>query len=91
MIKVTTKSGRQYLVDVENQFWRRLPKTEGGYTMSWDRLWSLQKGTHFDWPSRSPEGTWEEGLPEVGKFMYVSSRDQWWTTTEVVSIEEVEE
>lgn len=88
MLEVTTESGRKYHVDPENRFWMRIAKT-GEHQGGWERIWTLQKGTHFAFPWDSPEGTWEDGLPEVGKFMFVSSKDQWWTSTEVVSIEEI--
>lgn len=90
MLEVTTESGRKYLIDVEDGFWRRLPKTPGGYPGGWERIWSLQKGTHFAHPFDSPKGTWEDGMPEVGKYMHVGSRDVWWTSTKVASIKEVD-
>lgn len=90
MLKVTTETGRQYLIDTEGGFWWRLNKTDGspGWTQ---RLWFLKRGTHFGWPHESPEGAWEDGLPEVGKFMYISSKDEWYVSTEVVSVEEVDD
>lgn len=91
MLKVTTETNRVYLIDVEGGFWRRLPKTEGGYAGGWERTWRLEKGTHFAFPWDSPENTWEPGLPEVGKYMFVSAKDVWWTSTLVVSVEEISE
>ena len=90
MLEVKTVSGRTYHVDVENQFWKRLPKTEGGYVGGWERIWTLQHGKHFDFPYNSPEGAWTDGLPVVGEFMYIASRDVWWVSTEVASITEIE-
>ena len=45
----------------------------------------------------NPPATWEElrtipdGDPEIGKRMYVSGKDEWWISTKVVSIEEIDE
>lgn len=88
MLKVTTTTGRIYLVDTENQFWMRLNKD--GSKNQWERIWSLQCGTYFSHPWTAPAETWEDGDPVVGKYMHVASRNNWWTTTKVVSIEEVD-
>lgn len=88
MMKVTTKSGRTYLIDKDAGLWQRLGKN-GGRDDSWESIWKLQRGTDFNFPWNSPEGTWEDGDPEVGKFMFISCKDYWWTSTEVVSVEEV--
>jgi hypothetical protein len=89
MLEVTTESGRTYHLDVERGFWRRLPKKPGEYSGNWNRIWALRRGVEFNHPHKSAKLTWEDGPPEVGMFMHVSSRDEFWTTTEVVSVEEI--
>lgn len=88
MYEVTTETGRQYLIDQERGFFIRKGKN-GSLDTDWIKIWQLKAGTHFNWPSQSPEGTWEDGFPEVGKFMYIAGKDVWWVSTEVVSIEEL--
>lgn len=86
MLRVETESGRVYDIDVESGFWWRLskPHMKRGTT---HRLWALMRGTHFDYPHKSPKDSWEQGDPVVGKHMYIASRDEWYVTSRVVSIE----
>lgn len=86
---VTTETGRKYLLDLEGSFWWRLPKMKDGYVGGPERIWSLQHGTHFNFPWNSPEGTWTDGAPVVGEYMFISGKSVWYTSTLVVSIEEV--
>lgn len=86
-IKVTTESGRQYVID--DDLWRRLPKYPGEYTGGWNKVWSLKHGTHFSHPWDAPEGTWSDGAPVVGEFMHVGGKSEWWTSTMVVKVEPI--
>ena len=91
MLEVKTETGRTYLLDVEQGFWMRRSKVKGGYE-SWERLWQLKTGTDLSWPWQAPEGVWQDAeLPEVGKHLFVSSKDTWYVSTLVVSVEEVED
>ena len=83
MIRATTETGSVYTVDRENGFWK---KNDGGY----ERIWDLRVGTTLTHPADDPEN-WERAqYPEVGKHMFIACRAFWYTTTKIVSIEELD-
>ena len=84
--KVTTATGSVYLVDYENRFWKKNNEPT-------ERLWFLQQSAvpaseiEYPWVNRDK---WEDvEVPEIGKHMYIASRDVWYISTEVVSVEDV--
>ena len=88
---VTTKTGSQYLIDVEAQFWAKNRE-------QWNRTWNL-KIVDREAVAELPDdaSVWEYiedqervELPVVGKAFYITGRDFWYVTTTVVSIEEVD-
>lgn len=82
MLRFTTATGATYDVDLENSFWR---KREG----SWQRLWGApQAGKVKAFPWEAPDD-WFDRLPVEGEHLFVTSRDLWWVSTPVVSIEEI--
>ena len=84
MLEVTTETGSVYRIDLINRFWR---KNDGPF----ERLSALQVGTTKCWPDEDPESWSTARKPEVGKHMYIASRDSWWVTTKIVSIEELDQ
>lgn len=90
MYRISTRSGRVYEVDTEKNFWRRLPRNgESLWGAGWERLWVIKGGTMEHDDDGAPQYVWHDRLPEVGEMLYVSSRDAWWRSTPVASIEEV--
>ena len=90
MLRVTTESGRVYEIDREEGFWRRLPKSDAEYPMGWERIWQLKSGDVLAWPWNDDTDSFVD-VPEpvIGKYMFISAKNVWWTSTEVVSIEHV--
>lgn len=95
MIKATTSTGAIYYLPSEG---RRLYKVKNGRIVGgyYDSIWSMKYSTlvageeGFNLPWHSPE-VWKDGLPVVGKHFYVATRNEWWVTTPIVSVEEVDE
>ncbi len=84
IIDVTTRSGRHYRIDLDARLWRRISRTGGPeFTES---LWRLKVGSVLNWPHLVPEAWRDAKVPEVGKYMYISGKDVWYVSTEVVSI-----
>lgn len=83
MLKFTTETGRVYYIDLEGGFWFRSPY------FSTQRLWDIRAGSEKVWPWDKPE-VWEDRVPEVGEHLYIASREVWFVSTLIVSIEEVE-
>jgi|SRR5690606_18070451 len=88
VIKATTETGSYYLIDLEDGFWRKVSRNgcEGGT----ERLLMIKAGTELCFPWQNPDAWEDVDYPEVGKHMFISSLNRWWTTTPVVSVEEVE-
>jgi hypothetical protein len=91
MIKATTDHGTYYLIDMKNLTAKRVPAADRGELLS-DNQWFHFVGlTSFD------RETQEHSLEplELGKSLYfmMSTREQydWRISTDIVSIEEVEE
>jgi len=91
MIKATTEHGTYYLIDMKNLTAKRVPAADRGELLS-DNQWFHFVGlTSFD------RETQEHSLEplELGKSLYfvMSTREQydWRISTNIVSIEEVEE
>jgi hypothetical protein len=91
MIKATTEHGTYYLIDMKNLTAKRVPAADRGELLS-DNQWFHFVGlTSFD------RETQEHSLDplELGKSLYfmMSTREQydWRISTDIVSIEEVEE
>jgi hypothetical protein len=91
MIKATTEHGTYYLIDMKNLTAKRVPAADRGELIS-DNQWFHFVGlTSFD------RETQEHSLEplELGKSLYfmMSTREQydWRISTNIVSIEEVEE
>jgi len=91
MIKATTEHGTYYLIDMKNLTAKRVPAADRGELLS-DNQWFHFVGlTSFD------RETQEHSLEplELGKSLYfmMSTREQydWRISTDIVSIEEVEE
>lgn len=81
-MRFTTETGSTYVVDLENQTWRK----NRGFV---ERLHSYGAGVSVTRPWESP-GDWEQDrLPVVGEHLYVSNPDIWWVSTEVVEVEEL--
>ena len=88
-IKITTKSGSYYTID-RGYFAKN--KTE------WHSIQELYFFKLEDLPKfRSWTEFYEVSLnmlkishPQVGLHMYISGRDVWWISTEIISIEEIE-
>jgi len=91
VIKATTEHGTYYLIDMKNLTAKRVPAADRGELLS-DNQWFYFVGlTSFD------RETQEHSLEplELGKSLYfmMSTREQydWRISTDIVSIEEVEE
>lgn len=80
-IVVTTASGREYWLDLDHLFWRRSSDPI-------ERLVDLQVGTRLVWPWQDPESWTAADRPEIGKHLYIASREVWYVTTTVVGIRE---
>lgn len=84
MFEVITESGTVYRIDPVNGFWKR---GDGPY----ERLKDLRIGAVKCHPTDDPKAWFHVSAPEVGKYMFVASRDSWWVTTKVVSVTEIEQ
>ncbi len=89
MIELVTSTGAKYHIDLENQFWRKTSRD--GHVGYWDRLWGYKRSPEFPkgFPWEADTG-WESELPEVGQHLYITSRDQWWISTPIVEVNEIE-
>lgn len=79
VLEVTTESGSVYRIDTEAGFWTK----NGGPP---ERLWDLQVGDTLAWPWNCPTGWSRAKEPEVGKNMYIASRDVQFVSTKVAEI-----
>ena len=82
---VKTKTS-EYMVDVEGRFWMR---NDDGL----ERIWifkSAVKPTTLPWDrNETAEAEWvDTEVPKVGTRMYLSSKDTWAISSEVVSVDE---
>jgi hypothetical protein len=87
-IKITTKSGSSYIID-DGYFAKNNTEWHSVHDLFFFNLEDL--GIVRNWPeffaySKDMPKTFE---PEVGKHMYISGRDVWWISTEIVGVEEV--
>jgi hypothetical protein len=91
MIKATTEHGTYYLIDMKKLTAKRVPAADRGELLS-DNQWF-----HFVGLASFDRETQEHSLEplELGKSLYfmMSTREQydWRISTDIVSIEEVEE
>ena len=84
MLEVTTETGSVYRIDLINRFWRKNKRP-------FERLFSLQVGTVQCWPDEDPESWSTAREPEVGKHMFISSRESCWVSSKVVTIVELDQ
>lgn len=87
-IKITTKSGSYYTIDrgyfAKNKTeWHSIQEL---YFFDLGDIGIIRYWTEFFAKAKDMEKTYE---PEVGKYMYISGRDVWWISTEIVSVEEL--
>lgn len=95
MIKATTKNGSIYLLVSDSQ---RLVKIKHGRVVggAYDSILNSKVSDHllgsdeFRLPWNEPD-LWTDSLPVVGKTYYVSTRNEWWITTPIVSVENISE
>lgn len=88
MIELVTATGAKYHIDLEHQFWRKISRD--GRVGHWDRLWAIKHSAEHN-PYPWEEGSkWQNGVPAPDEHLFISSRDNWWISTLVVSVEEVE-
>lgn len=88
ILDVTTEHGTRYILDFDKQFWIRIKR---GYMSQINRIWSFKVGTELAFPWNAPDA-WEDAKePELGKHLYVASRDEWYVSTLVTDITEVED
>lgn len=91
IIDVTTKSGAIYRIDFDRGFWHKRREYDEGifYEVHMEKIWFLKVGTNLTTPWQD-EYSWASAeRPEVGKHMYISSRDVWYVSTLVADISEV--
>lgn len=87
IVDAVTESGRVYRIDIDSGLWTRM--TRDGHRDTTERVWGLKVGTLLRTPWDSPE-TWEDAtLPEVGKNLFLTSRDVWYVSTKIVAVNEV--
>lgn len=87
MYLVKTTNGRYYKIDLERGFWYR--STHRDNSQSWgqtERIWSLR-----DYYGESVPYDEINLYDLIGKQMFISSKDVWWVTSPVVSVELVDE
>ena len=86
MFRVTTLSGSVYEIDVDGAFFRKLgPRAQDG----WQRLWTFQSAP-ADGLKPHLDREWRDVVePVVGEYMFLGSRDLWWSSTPVTKIERV--
>lgn len=90
---VTTEKGTVYKIKPEKGLWKREahPESHNPSMDHYEQMWSLQIGDEKaqpdvaarDWPLRD--------IPEIGKHMFIASKDSWFVSRKVVSIEEEKE
>lgn len=87
IIDAVTESGRTYRIDLVNGIWCRISKS--GYRESTENIWSIKTGTVLCWPWDNPE-VWEDANePEIGKHLYIASREVWYVSTRIEQINEI--
>lgn len=87
VLDVTTESGRHYWIDTEERLWKRISRS--GIPEFTESIWALKVGAVLAYPWHAPELWQDADVPVVGKHLFISSRDVWYVSTKVVSIEEV--
>ena len=93
--KATTTTGAVYLLVSDS---RRLVKIKHGRIVggNYDSILNSKVSDHllgseeFRLPWNEPS-LWVGSLPVVGKTYYVSTRNEWWITTPIVSVENISE
>lgn len=80
---VTTKSGQKYWFRDD---WGQFRRGDGFWNHTWSLMCAIE-GVRYGPGAGSDE--WFHGEPEIGRRMYVNGRDEWWVSTEVVSIEDI--
>lgn len=91
MLDAITESGTVYRIDQEAGFWIRFPKGVPTLSSTTERIWTLKAGTDLCFPWQN-EAAWDEAdTPEVGKHLFISSRDVWYTSQKVVKVVEIDD
>ena len=89
MYKITTSTGSVYQVDTDQGLWKKNDDP-------WERIWALNavspdlfgKGLTRD---EILEQSTQDTIPQPGEHLYVASRDVWWMSTSVTSVEEIDD
>lgn len=93
---VITRTGAIYRIDLGDGFWSKHRYREDAvgkyyYTeIHMEKIWQMKVGTTLTFPWDDPENWYDAQMPEVGKHLYLSAKDIWYTSTEVQHIVEVE-
>lgn len=82
---LTTESGRIYKLELDHNFWSRSPHFRHHV------IWELKAGQKMEWPTLENQAFWRDGVPEIGEHLYVRGYDEWYVSTKIVSIEEVDD
>lgn len=82
MMVITTESGSRY--EISRGILHKRDST-GRWVDSF-KVFSM-KAVPKDYTTMAQLYALENGDPEVGKHLFISGRDSWWLSTEVVSIE----
>lgn len=81
--KITTKSGSFYFIDEDRGFWRKNSEQI-------ERIFyahGIYPEDLIKWHNKEP---YEKQPIKVGTHLHIGSRDVWWLSTPIVSIEEVD-
>lgn len=90
IVDVTTENGTHYILDLKDGFWARV-RHNSSYLNGTHRLYFLKVGTKLDFPWNIPEA-WEDApVPVVGKHLYVASLNDWYVSSVVTDITEVDD
>ena len=89
MYKLTTESGRVYLIDTVPGRWSR-SSGDGSIRKPSASIRQMKAGTGLSFPWQEIEGhTWEDRMPVVGEHLFISAQDYWYTSTKISSIEDL--
>lgn len=85
MIKVKTRSGSVYKIDLENGLWMKYYHEEPYYSAPLS-IKEIMVGEKLISPYVDPD-VWTVGELAEGLHLFISSHDEWWVSTKIVSIE----
>lgn len=89
IIDAITSTGSRYRIDLDRKFWSKIDKY--GNRHQTESIWELKIGTELKWPWDAPD-SWEFATqPEIGKHLFLASKDVWWASTPIVEILEVDD